>query len=275
MHPIGNISSRDADSSKEAELLQLHFQSMLVQWGSNQPPRGGLHASSLLVEDKEWCTRRYVLSELFPDAAEAPALNSWDWKRTAIFENGWSLHVRWQQLFRQFARVAYGNTNNVKGDTVTVSPELDLTHYDAERDLYFSPDAIIDFGAERYVVEIKGIKQEAYLELTDDLQVAMDSCETVHKAYYQCQLYMHLLELKKGIILVENKNNQEFKLWVIEYNKDAVMPNILRAYEVKGALVGYKKKVQKLPARICQSKSDPLARQCPMVAKCFSEGMEK
>ncbi len=269
MHQIGSFD-------KEAELLQLHFQQMLVAWGSNQPPRNGLHASSLLVSEQEWCTRRYVLSELFPDEAAPPALNSWDWKRSAIFENGWSLHKRWQSLFFQHGRVVYSHLLNGQVDSLApASPELDLTHYDPERNLYFSPDAILDFGPDRYVVEIKGVKQESYLELTDDLQTAMDCCETVHKAYYQCQLYMHLLELKRGIILVENKNTQEFKVWVISYDKDAVLENIHRAYRVKGALVVYQQ-AQKLPARCCTSKSDPLARQCPMATKCFSvEGLEK
>lgn len=261
MHQIGKLDN-------EAELLHLHFQQMLVAWGSHQPPRNGLHASSLLVKDEEWCTRRYILADLFPDEAEAPALQSWDWKRQAIFENGWRLHQRWQDIFKKCGRVVMSEEQTI-GDDYMPAPELDLTHFDAERNLYFSPDAIIDFGPDRYVVEIKGVKQEAYLELTNDLQTAMDCCETVHKAYYQCQLYMHLLDLKKGIILVENKNNQDFKLWVIEYDKDAVLDNIHRAYRVKGALVVYQQ-THKLPARCCVRKTDTLARQCPMATKCFS-----
>ena len=78
MHQIGSLDN-------EAELLQLHFQQMLVAWGSNQPPRNGLHASSLLVSDNEWCTRRYVLADLFQDEAINPALQPWDWKRQDLF----------------------------------------------------------------------------------------------------------------------------------------------------------------------------------------------
>ncbi len=256
-------------NNPEAELLKLSFENMLVQWGQSAPLRTSLHASSVLVKDEEWCVRRHVLADLFPDEAVQPELQPWDWRTQAIFENGWDLHKRWQKIFLKYANVVYGNTNNVQDETATVAPELDLIHYDPTRNLFFSPDAILEFAGQRYVVEIKGVKQEVYQELTDDLTVAMESCETVHKAVHQANLYMHLLELKKAIILIENKNNQDFKLWVIEYDREMAEKPIFRVYEVKKSVA-----LHRLPARICQSRGDALARKCPLRDCCFSEKME-
>lgn len=252
--------------SQEAELIKLHFENMLVQWGIATPPRTGLHASSVLVPDQEWCVRRHVLVELFPNQAVAPEINSWDWRTQAIFENGWDLHKRWQKIFLKFAHMVISED---------LEPELDLTHYDETRNLYFSPDAILEFAGQRYVVEIKGVKQEAYQELTDDLQVAMRACETVNKAVIQVNLYMHLLELKKAIILVENKNDQNFKVWVIEYDAAMSVPYVERIYAVKTQTILTRTHgLNKLPVRVCQSRGDALARKCPMRDCCFSERME-
>jgi hypothetical protein len=261
--------SNDPGLRTRAALLALDFQDMFLKWGANQPPRSGLHASSLLVSENEWCTRRFVLADLFPDEAQQPELKQWQWKQQAIFENGWDLHRRWQKLFLKFGNVAYGNTNNVKGDTVTVAPELDLTHYDSDRGVYFSPDAILDINGEHHVVEIKGINHTAFESLTNDLSVAMKACETVDKAVYQANLYMHLLELQHAIILIEDKNNQDFRVWITEYDKYLTLPYIKRAYLVKG-MITLARTNGTYPKRVCQSPDDALARKCPMRDCCFS-----
>jgi hypothetical protein len=263
--------------NNEAELIKLHFENMFVSWGASQPLRTGLHASSVLVPEQEWCVREHVLAELFSDEARKPEIHPWDWRREAIFENGWDVHKRWQKMFKQFAKV-------VAGDVATGDPgvrmrglELDLTHYDETRNIYFSPDAILKFAGQRYVVEIKGIKQEAFHEImiTGDLETAMDLNETVNKAYYQANLYMHLLGLKKAILLIENKNDQSFNVWVIEYDKEASVQYVQRIYSVKGATIDTRVHgLSKLPDRICHSRGDERARKCPMCECCFSEKME-
>lgn len=254
--------------SLEAELITIHFQSMLVNWGAAQPLRNGLHASSVLVSDQEWCVREHVLHEIYPNQAIQQQLQTWDWKRSAIFENGWRLHQRWQDVFKRFGCVVF---NENEGQL-----ELDLTHYDETRNIYFSPDALLNFAGQRYVVEIKGIKQEAYQELTDDLMHAVEVNETVAKARIQANLYMHLLGLKKAILLIENKNDQSFKVWVIEYGREASVKYIQRIYDVKGAVINTQTfGLARLPKRICQSRGDARAKSCPMRNLCFSKEIEK
>lgn len=266
-----------------ADLLKIDFQNMYVQWGKNTPPRSGMHASAIL--DKAFCAREQVLHQLFPEQGEAQTWNSWDWKKSIIFENGWRLHQRWQDLFHKCGNVVYSPVTpewlerHSKHfeiplkliDNQWCAPELDLTHYDEERNLYFSPDAILEFGGEKYIVEIKGIKQEAYLELTDDLEQACNACETVHKAREQANLYCQLLGLKRAILLIENKNTCDFKLWVIESDFERYRPYRDRIYAVKrDVAIAQKHGVNaSFPVRLCQSADDPRAKTCPMRNACF------
>lgn len=275
------------DLAMEAALLELGFKNMLVAQGKANPERTGLHASSLLQSEGEWCTRREVLHNLFPERAlQGEGWMFWDWRRKAIFENGWSLHRRWQLLLKEHADVVWSSESGPgiayipsselerigkEIDGKIYVPELDLTHYDEERNLYFSPDAILDFGAHRYVVEIKGIKQEEYLQLTDDLMTAITISDTIRKGRLQVQLYMHLLKLSRGVILVENKNNQDFKLWVVESEPSLITTQIERMYQVKRDTILSQRHGVNASFRKCQSSDDPAAQKCPMRAVCFGE----
>lgn len=274
--------------SVERDLLELDFRNMYVEWGKSSPARHGMHASAVLASESEWCTREQVLNQLYPEQGEKQEWNSWDWKKSAIFENGWNLHRRWQRLFEKFGNVVYSSVNganiayiptaelNKRDDLMEINgklyaPELDLTHYDAERGLYFSPDAIIDFGPHRYVVEIKGLKQESYQKLSDDLLESIQADQTVAKARIQANFYMHLLKLERGIILIENKSNQDFRLYVTEYDESLCNEQVQRIYEVKKYVTLCSKGKSALPARTCQSVNDPRARKCPMKSVCFQE----
>src|SRR6266568_9416848 len=202
------------DLQQEAELLKLSFQQMYLQKGRDQEPHRELHAANLLESESEWCTRRYVLMNLFPEEVQKPELKSWDWKREAIFEDGWVRHKKLQALFKKYGNVAINHLLNGQFDALApASPELDLTHYLPDENLYFSPDAIIQFGSEKYLVEIKGIKQEVFLKLTDDLMqaITVPEADVVRKARIQANNYLFFTDLQKAILLIENKNNQDFK----------------------------------------------------------------
>jgi hypothetical protein len=272
------------DRILEVELLTLDFRNMYVTWGKSTPPRTGLHASAVLAKDSEWCLREQVLHELHPEQGESREWNAWDWRTSMIFENGWDLHRRWQRVFLKCGTVVWTavgldgiaeKNQDEPVDTSLSAPELDLTHYDRDRNVYFSPDAILEFGGVHYVVEIKGIKQESYLALPDDLDGACAINETVAKAREQVNLYMHLLGLSRGIILVENKNTCEFRLWVVEYEKERAWKYTNRLEEIKGQVALVRSQgVSTFPLRCCQSPNDGRARQCPMRAKCFEQERE-
>ncbi len=241
--------SSSSDFSFEAELLRVHINNMLVRWGSEKAPRTGLHASSVLAPDHEWCSRQHVLAAVYPDRAEAPETKPWSAHQNLVFANGWALHERWQDLFKRF------------GDCI----EAETPHYDETRELWFTPDVILKFAGETYVIEVKGYKSETFDKLHE---------EPPEAAMLQCNLYLHLLGLKKGIVLVECKNTQDIKLWVIEHNPELARLYTHRMYDVKGASIMVKKHGNsKLPARVCGSPNDRLAQKCPMRRVCFEQEM--
>lgn len=266
------------DLTATPALLELEFQSLYLRWGEAQPQRTGLHASSLLVPDSEWCTRRHVLINLFPDDQDVKQLKAWEWKQQAVFLDGWERHRKIQWLLREFGgsslRVVYSDTETV-GDDCFPAPETDLTHYDESRGVYFSPDAIIDYAGQRYVVEIKGLDTDKFQQLTDSLEQACLVSDVIAKGRIQANLYLHLLGLKQAILLIEDKNSQAFKLYLTHYDFNLVKPYRDRWYAVKGNTTVCKQQgLSHLKPRICQSIDAPLAKKCPVRALCFRQTEE-
>jgi len=255
------------DFQQEAELIKLSFQQMYLQKGRDQEPHRELHAANLLESESEWCTRRYVLMNLFPQEVQKPELKSWDWKREAIFEDGWVRHRKIQALFRKYANVVQDEKGNL---------ELDLTRLLVDDRLFLSPDAILHFGSEKYLVEIKGIKQEDFVKLTDDLEQAITVSQVVAKARIQANNYLFFTDLQKAILLIENKNNQDFHVYVMERDEELFKPYEFRVDEINGNTYMVKNHgLKMLSDRVCHSPQDKLAQQCPMRDLCFSERLEE
>lgn len=246
-------------------ILTSEFQSLFNQWGSNQPPRLGLRASSLLVPAEEWCVRQHVLSEISPVSERETEEHTW--RTNAVFLHGWKLHEKWQGLFFN-AQLAVQNME-MEGQL-----ELDLTHHDHERGIYFSPDAILEYAGRKFVVEIKGINTKDFQLVKDaTLEEAMKLNKSIRGAVPQANLYCHLAEIKQAIILAEDKNTQEFRLWLLDYQQPLAWPYTERAEQVKGALIVNRAKGL-VPDRICQTITDSRAKRCPMRKVCFTPARE-
>lgn len=248
---VVNQSVAGANLSTLSALLELEMRDMLRHEQADKPLRTGVHASNILVPESDWCLRRWVLTERFPERAEKPESMPWEWKSHLVFESGWDLHQTLQQLFLNQGVAVFNSELH--------DYELDLTHLDEEFQLHFSPDAIIEWAGTRYVVEIKGYKQETYAEMLADPKPP-------HAAHMQCNLYLHFLRMRWGIILVVNKNTQDFFIRVIEYDRALAMPYLDRLFALKTKRVTGNNLV---PGRKCSSASDPLARGCPMRRLCF------
>lgn len=261
-------------------LLQHELQQALVSWQRRAPARTGLHAYSLLDSDKEWCLRQHVLSEQFPDQRE-PEQSFWH--SAAYLAHGWAIHEKWQhKLLRPTGLVR---------QHLTGAYELDLTHWDHDRDIYFSPDVILAYAGINIPVEIKGINHDdyaghpAYYDASGKLLAeakpgivgkslteAAKLNKSIHTAIPQVNLYLHLLQLPMGIILVEDKNTQDFTLFAWEYDRELAAPMAHRASEVKARNEIYREH-GRLPKRVCASGSDARAKRCPFSGVCFSQQM--
>ncbi len=189
-----------------------------------------------------------------------------------INKQGWSAHEKYQELLLKYGgnalRVVYFNEH----------PELDYTHYDEERMVWYSPDGIFDYVAHRYILEIKAYKN------TDDPNYTYEAFEKFDeagkiplKAHRQANLYCHLMGIERGCILVEGKNSQDVKLWTFEHDAEMARPYTQRCYDFKGALAIAQGTLArdgeaKLPGRKCRASVHALAQKCPMRKVCFEKG---
>lgn len=234
------------------------FVNMVMTRGLEITERVGLHASAMIKGDKEFCIRQQVLSLMYKQLqGEQEPLGL---KR--IFEEGNAIHEKWQRLF---IRAGYAKANT-----------LDRTRFDDEYMLSFTPDIVCripEFYDGAMVGEIKSVNTFQFKSMT--------SHPSAHK---QLEFYMMELikqaKLKgkwngkdylKGFVLCDDKNTQDFKLFIYNYDKDFVAPFIDRCEEVSAY---YQKAVSegKMVARHkqCDSYSCKMADKCPMKDACWN-----
>lgn len=226
-----------------AQLFKLELDDMFNRWEASKPLRSGApHASAILAPESEWCTRRHVLTALYPELVERPDVKPWSAHTNAIFLSGWVFHEMLQDLFVKYAKVI----------------EVETSHYDEVRMLHFTPDIILEFASHPYVGELKGYKQETFDKLDE-------AGSPPKAAWHQCNLYCHLLGIERGLIIVMCKNTQRIKVWAIECDVELAKPYLDRMYQVKGAVA-----VRSTPARVCASCTEHRAEKCPVKKLCFS-----
>ena len=80
---------------------EVKFIKQVMTRGLESQERVGLHASSLIVGDKQWCTRREVLSLLYKQVQK----ENTNVGLLRIFEEGNAIHEKWQRLL---IRAGYG-----------------------------------------------------------------------------------------------------------------------------------------------------------------------
>jgi len=223
-------------------LIKQKLDQLFVDWNNKKGARGGLHASSILAPEKgnnQFCYREQVLNMFFKPVV--PALSP---RLLQIFLHGWSLHEKWQSLFVECG----------------VAVQVETTRKSSTWDLYHTPDAIIEILGRKYVVEIKSMSTFQFVKLNTPPA----------NAIRQVQLYMHLTGIPDGIVLVEDKNNQDFKVWEVEYDPEFVAPFLSRLDNIQKLLKIYKKD-QRLPRRLlsCESIESGRAKNCPLRDACF------
>jgi len=82
-------------------------------------------------------------------------------------------------------------------------------------------DVIITIDGEPYVVEIKSMNSSSFSRL--------EAPDPDH--YKQIQMYLYFFNIKKGIVLYENKNTQELKEFAVDYDETTVR-DILEKFHI-------------------------------------------
>lgn len=237
------------------------FVKQVMTRGLESQERVGLHASAIIVSDKQFCVRQQVLSLLFKQlqGEQLPV------GLVRIFEEGNAIHEKWQRLF---IRAGYG-----------VAKTMDKTRFNDEYELSYTPDIVCkipEFFEGAMVGEIKSVNTFQFKKMTShpsakkQLQLYMQLC-ILEK---QLQGKWNGIDYKKGFVLCDDKNTQDTKIFVYEHEPANVAPYIERLEEVKyrkekfletGKMVARKKE--------CTSSTCKLASSCPMRDACWNIGM--
>lgn len=227
----------DKADQKEVEFIQL-----LMDKNGAQKERTGLHGSAILASEAEFCYREQVLS-LFYKQCQGENITV-GLKR--IFEEGNAIHEKWQRLF---LRGGLGEPE-----------DMDRSRFNKTYDLSYTPDAIITINGIKFVVEIKSVNTFQFKKMTSH-----------PSGKKQLQLYMHLTKTSNGIVLCDDKNSQDFKIFRYVYNKEEVLPYIERLE----AIQVYKNNLidnHKLVKGLCSSSTCKRAEKCNMREACFGVG---
>ncbi|MCX7924173.1 MAG: hypothetical protein N3B21_19515 [Clostridia bacterium] len=228
------------------ELRMIKMQKMQAQ---QQGDRYGLHCSAIITSENEFCYREQLLS-LFYRQAQGENIPI-GLKR--IFQEGSMLGEKWQRLF-----VSSG---------LGKKEDMDISRFLEKYDLSYTPDARIYIGDEPWVVEIKSMNHFQFQKATSH-----------PSGRKQLRMYMFFERIKRGFVLVENKNDQQFKVFPEIYGetftKEDIMPYIERLERIqvyKREFIEDKKMVDRHPK--CTSATCKMAQECNMRDACFNVGM--
>lgn len=220
------------------------FVKQVMTRGLESMERVGLHASALIVGDKKFCLRQQVLSLIYKQLQGEQV--SVGLRR--IFEEGNAVHEKWQRLF---LRAGYAEVDG-----------LDVTKFDDRWKVSYTPDIIChipEFYDGDMIGELKSVNTYQFQKMSKH-----------PSAGKQLQWYMYLTGIHKGFVLSEDKNMQEVKVEVYDFDPGVVEPFVKRCQQIKDAyqrVFGEKKMV----SRPSDAKSEDCKRchDCPMKVACW------
>lgn len=220
------------------------FVKQVMTRGLESQERVGLHASALIKGDKDFCLRQQVLSLMYRQlqGEQLPV------GLMKIFEEGNAIHEKWQRLF-------------IRGGYSTAK-DLDVTQFNKKYRISFTPDIICripEFYDGKMIGELKSVNTHQFRKMNRH-----------PSAWKQLQWYMYLSGIHKGFVLSEDKNTQETKIEIYDYDVNVVSQFIDRAEEIK---FRYKKamKEHKMVKRPEDATSPDCKRckQCALINACW------
>lgn len=199
---LNNTFYLDKNIDEEAKFVK-----QVMTRGAKTQERIGLHASALITGEKEFCVRQQVLSLLYKQlqGEQLPI------GLVKIFEQGNAIHEKWQRLF---IRAGYSKAT-----------DLDVTQFNMQFRISFTPDVICripEFYDGKMIGEIKSVNTYQFQRMVRH-----------PSAWKQLQWYMYLTGIHKGFVLSEDKNNQDFKIEVYDFDHSIVDLFIDRAEQIK------------------------------------------
>ena len=236
---------------------EVAFVKQMFTRGGDYSERKGLHTSAIIVGDKEFCFRQQVLSLLYKQSqGENIGLGL---KR--IFEEGNAIHEKWQRLFIR------GGLGKAK--------HMDFSMFEDEYEVGYTPDAKLSIpGLGRYIVEIKSVNTYQFMKMTSHPSASKQVNMYLHFERMRAKRAGKSIDKVKGIVLCDDKNTQDFKVFIEPYNYEAVLPYIERlegVQQYKEDFLDSGKMVKR--CKSCTSYLCKRAMKCAMRDACYNKGM--
>lgn len=252
-----SIETDEKESNKDGSqklypslMIKQKFNNMFIYMRDNrviEEVRAGLHASAVIDTENHFCYREQVLSLIYEmsQGKDLPV------NALKIFAAGTSIHEKWQNMFDKCS-------NNIKGFRLV---QTEARSFSKKWNLFFTPDAIVEIDGIQYIVEIKSMNTFSYKH-------AAISTNPHPHARHQVQLYMHLTGIHNGLILIEDKNSQEFEVFPVRYDYKEVVPYLERLQEINDQYKEFiKNNVE--PIGLCKKENCKRAEECNMRFACF------
>lgn len=240
---------------------ELKFLKSVMTRGQETTERRGLHASAMIVSDDKFCYRQQVLSLFYKQLqGEQTPIGL---KR--IFSEGDAIHEKWQRLF-------------IRGG-LCEPLDCDFSRFAEEFDLSYTPDIICAIPED---YKLESVHNDDVKKIPYVVEIKSVNTFTFKKQKYhasgrkQCQLYMYLTGIHNGIVLCDDKNTQEFKVYKYEYNPTEIAPYISRlerVQEFKDRMLNRNKLVKRHEK--CTGYNCKMAASCPMHDVCYGRSKEK
>ena len=253
---LNNLFYLDKNISEELKFLK-----SVMTRGAETQERKGLHASAVIVSDDKFCYRQQLLSLYYKQLqGEQTPIGL---KR--IFSEGDAIHEKWQRLF-------------IRGG-LCKPLDCDFSRFADEYDLSYTPDIICALPVDMKLTSVydDSVPKEPYI-----VEIKSVNTFTFKKQKYhasgrkQCQLYMYLTGIHKGIVLCDDKNTQDFKVYKYEYNPSEIAPYIRRLEQIqecKERLINKHKMVARHSK--CIGYGCKMAQSCPMREVCYKKSKER
>lgn len=208
--------------------------------------RYGLHASAIITSDEEFCYREQVLSLFFKmnQGEQLPV------SLLRIFAQGNAMHEKWYSLFRR------------QGIDVAIERTLFLPQYD----LSFTIDALLNIFGEEVICDVKSVN--TFLFNKSDRHPSGE--KQINFYCWALSVYTGIPH-RKGFVLMDSKNDQNFKIVPVKYSKEKVKPYVYRLKEIQEMKKEYLEEGI-LPNRKCKDCTCKRAAKCNMRDACFKIG---
>lgn len=208
--------------------------------------RYGLHASAIIASDEEFCYREQLLSLFFK-------MNQGEQLPTSllrIFAQGNAMHEKWYNLFRR------------QGIDIAIERTLFMEKYD----LNFTIDALLNIYGEEVICDVKSVNTFTF-----------NKTDRHPSGEKQINFYCWALSIytsvphRKGFVLMDSKNDQNFKVVPVYYDKEKVRPYVDRLKEIQTMKQEYLEQGI-LPNRKCDCSTCKRAEKCNMRDACWQIG---